>query len=333
MKFVTASILRTLDVIKRTAVRGVTIVLTFSGVIARADGNMGEPVWNAFAGRETLTVGLVKERLSAGERVWFRVAKERRTIASGTLRSEKDGHVNVPVQLPEMKPGVALPLEVEIRAGSDQGRILHNGTLWAFAEQPFDVERKLSRRLLLYDPEGHTEKAFRSISLACDILNKPDALEGVTNAVIVLGEGVSLEGERGLADLLGLAVARGNRVLLLAPREGQLKPPSAWRLLLAGNAQDVLRASAQKTASYKLNLTDWPLDGRAVQRRFRLMSERDEAVFIVTPDAGCEAIGWDDNVSGGCLRACGLGIVSKWSEVPAARWLLVELVERLANAE
>lgn len=273
--------------------------------------------------------------MSAGERVWFRVTKERRTITSGTARSGPNGRIDLPVQLPGMKPGVALSFDLDLRADSEQGRLLESGVLWAFSEQPFDPEHKLSASLtlLLYDPEGHTEKALRSISLACDTLDKPASLEGVTNAVIVVGEGVSLESERGLLDLLAAAVARGNRVLLLAPRDGQLKPPSAWRVLLAGDAQDVLRKPAASTGSYKLNLKEWPPDGRAVQMRFQLTAERDEAVFTVSPDAGCEAIGWDDAASGGCFRSCGLGIISKWNQTPAARWLLAELVERLANKE
>lgn len=310
-------------------------VLAFAGVISRSEGAPAETGLNAFAGRETLLVVGIKDHLSRGERVWFRVTKERRTIASGTARSGSAGRIDLPVQLPGMKPGVALPFEIELRADSEQGRLMRGGTLWAFSEQPFDPEHKLSasRTVVLYDPEGRTEVALRSISLACDTLDKPASLEGVTNAVIVVGEGVSLESERGLVDLLADAVARGNRVLLLAPRDGQLKPPSAWRVLLAGDAQDVLRVTAASTVPYKLKLKEWPPDGRAVQMRFHLTAERDEAIFTVSPDAGCEAIGWDDVASGGCFRSCGLGIIAKWNQTPAARWLFVELVERLANKE
>ena len=321
--------------IARRAVWQLFVALIFAGILSRSDGAAGDPVWNAFAGRETLVIGGIDGRLPAGERVWFRVAKERRTVASGTVGSRPGGGVEVPVRLPEMKPGVALPFEVELRAGSEQGRVLRSGTLWAFSEQPFDPGRTLTapRALLLYDPDGHTAAALRSISLSCDTLERPASLEGVTNAVIVVGEGVSLESERGLAGLLDSAVTRGNRVLVLAPHDGQFKPPAAWRVLLAGNAQEVLRKPAAVPAPYKLDLSGWPPDGRAAQVRFRLAAERDEAVFTVTPDAGCEAVGWDDAASGGCFRACGLGIVAKWNETPAARWLLVELVERLAKEE
>jgi len=224
---------------------------------------------------------------------------------------------------------------VELRAGSEQGRLLRQGLLWAFSEQPFDPERKLSssRSLLLYDPEGRTDAALRSISLVHESLERPSLLDGVTNALILVGEGVSLTSERGLAERLAAAVVRGNRVLLLAPSEGQLEPPSAWRVLLAGNAQDVLRKQEAKTLTYKLDLNRWPPDGNAIRMRFHLVAERDAAVFDVTPNAGCEAVGWDDAASGGRFLACGLGIISKWSETPAARWLLAEMVEQLAKED
>ena len=309
--------------------------MSFVCILSKSEGNTVSPVWNAFAGQGTLVIRETKDRVPPGESVWFRVAKGTRTMASGSVKSGQDGSLELPVRLPNMKPGVALPFEVELRAGSDKGRLLRGGTLWVFSEQPFDPELKRagSRALLLYDPEGHTGDALRSISITFEHLEKPASLETVTNSVIVVGESVSLESERGLSERLCLAVARGNRVLLLAPRAGQIMLPPAWRILLAGNAQDVLRTAGVKTAPYKLDLNEWPPDGRAVQMSFRLTAERVDPVFTVTPDTGCEAIGWDDVASGGRLRACGLGIVAKWHEAPAARWLLAEMVERLTNEE
>ena len=76
---------------------------------------------------------------------------------------------------------------------------------------------------------------------------------------------------------------------------------------------------------YKLDLTNWPPDGKAAATRFQLSAYRGEAVFNVTPDAGCIALGWDAP-AGGSFRACGLGIIANWNETPAARWLLVEMI-------
>lgn len=314
---------------------GAALLLAAAAAFAGSAAAGPDPVWNTFAGDGTLVVAGLPGPLKEGGRVWFRVSKGSRTIAAGTAQAGRDGRVALPVRLPEMKAGVALPLEAELRAGSEQGQLLRTGTLWAFSEQPLAAagEPQTLRPLLLYDPDGRTEAAFRSIGLSCETLARADALEGQTRAVLVVGEGVSLAGERGLAELLAAAVARGNRVLLLAPADGQLTPPAAWRTLRAGCAQDVLREPARAAAAYKLDLSAWPPDGRAAHKRFHLEASRGEAVFAVTEDAGCEAVGWDDAASGGRFRACGLGIVKKWQETPAARWLLVELVKRLANEE
>jgi hypothetical protein len=304
------------------------------GCVVLANLHAAEPVWNAFAGRESLLVrGL--PAMAAGESVWFSVARDHRTIDSGTAKAAANGMLTLPVRLPEMKPGVALALEVTLRRGGDQGRTLRAGTLWAFADRPFDPghDPVAPRRLLLYDPEEKTATAFRSIDLPFDPVARLDDLATRTNAVIVVAEGLSLDAERGLWQVLTDAVSRGNPVLLLAPRDGQLSLPVAWRKLVAGGTRDVWRSNAVGGQPYKLDLATWPPDGRAVQVRFRLAGFRDEAVFTVSPDAGAEAVGWDDAASGGRFRACGLGVIAKWDETPAARWLLVEMLNQISKGE
>ena len=286
-----------------------------------------EAVVNAFAGRETLVVRQSPDS-PPGEEVWFRVARNHRILASGTVRAGDGGLVKLPVALPEIKPGVALPLEVTLRAGSEKGRPLPGGgTLWALAEQPLPPGRNPAapREIRLYDPADRTAAAFRSINLPFETTTRLDALATMTNTTLVVGEGVSLEAERGLWETLMTAVARGNRVLLLAPAEGRLPPPDAWTQLTAGPADKLLRAPPRGGAAYKLDLQAWPPAG-AVRTRFRLAGSRDQAVFDAGPDAGCEAVRWTDAASGGSFTACGLGIIASWETAPAARWLLVELL-------
>lgn len=287
-----------------------------------------EPFGNAFAGRETVVVRDIPG-LNRDEAVWFRVARDHRTLASGTVRVGDGGSVTLPVALPEMKPGVALPLEVTLRAGSEQGRPLRgDGTLWALSEQPLTPGRNPAapREIWLYDPDGKTDAAFRTIALPFSTATRLEPLAAVTNATLVVGEGLSLDAEHDLWETLMTAVARGNRVLLLAPVEGRLRPPDTWTQLTAGPADKLLRAPPRGGAVYKLDLTRWPPEG-AAPVRFRLAGVRDQAVFDVDPAAGCEAVKWIDAASGGSFTACGLGIVACWETAPAARWLLVEMLE------
>ena len=300
----------------------IILFMVFFTLVATA----AEPAWNAFGGQENLRVRGVAG-VVAGADVWFSVAKDHRRISSGTIKAEADG-LKLPVRIPEMKPGVALALELTLRAGSEQGPVLRSGPLWAFAERPLEANHNPAapRSILLYDPEGTTEPALRGIELPFETITKLDVLSDRTNAVIVVGEGVSLDGERGLWQTLMDAVAHGNHVLLLAPKDGQLHLPPAWENLMVGDAQKVLRHGTVAKLPYKLDLTNWPPDGKAAATRFQLAAFRDEAVFNVTPDAGTVAMGFD-TATGGRFRACGLGIIAKWNETPAARWLLVEMLE------
>lgn len=286
-----------------------------------------DAVVNALAGRDALVVRQ-SPGSPPGEEVWFRVARNHRILASGTVRAGDGGLVTLPVTLPEIKPGVALPLEITLRAGSEQGRTLHSGgTLWALAEQPLPPGRNPAapREIRLYDPADQTAAAFRSINLPFETATRLDALATMTNTTLVVGEGVSLEAERGLWETLMAAVTHGNRVLLLAPADGRLRLPADWMLLMAGPADKLLRAPPRGGAAYKLDLQAWPPAG-AVRIRFRLAGVRDQAVFDAGPDAGCEAVRWTDAASGGSFTACGLGIIASWDTAPAARWLLVELL-------
>ena len=304
------------------------VILALAFTVLASGAPASDPVWNAFAGRENLQLRGITG-ITKGEDVWFIVTKEQRTISSGTVKAEADAILTVPVSIPAMKPGVSLALDLTLRNGSDRGRILRNGTLWAFAERPFEPQRNPAapRTILLFDPEGKTEPALRAIEMQFELLTRLDKLTGRTNAVIIVGEGVSLGSERGLWQALSAAVAQGNHVLLLAPKDGQLRPPSTWGHLVSGNAQDVLRRGTVSRLPYKMDLDAWPPDGKSVLKRFQMTGVRDEAVFNVTSETGNDAIGWDDAISGGRFRACGLAIIGKWNETPAARWLLTEMLE------
>ena len=290
--------------------------------------------WAAFAESDTVCIAKNKDELPASGQVWFRLSKEQRTLASGTVRLEKGG-LALPVRVPEIKPGIALPFELVVRADSETGRTLKNGTLWVFSKQPFEPEHNLAqpRSLVLYDPKGQTEQAFQSIRLPHETIDKISQIEGITNAIIVTGEGLSLEGERGLFESLSAAVVRGNRILVLAPADGQMALPAAWRILRAGPAEEVFCLSAAYAAASPFDCAVRGSTALAAQKRFCLAAQRDAPVFTVTADAGCEAIGWDDAVSGGCFCACGLSLVAEWSQTPVARWLLVGMVERLVKEE
>jgi hypothetical protein len=287
---------------------------------------------NVFAGRDERVVVKGLEGLPAGEmQVSYSISKESRTIARGTARVESDGSVALSVRLPELKPGVAMRFDLELRAGSDQGQRVKQGTLWTFSELPLVTGYKPTgeRQLMLYDPAGDTEKAFQSIGLAYESANRLEAVADATNAVIIVGEGVSLEKERALGDVMTAAVMRGNRVLLLAPTEGVIRPPAGapWRLV-AGAASAVL-GGARKAGAPSLDLGAFPPAKPLNRAFFRFNSETEGTTVTVSPDSGEQAVGWDYVQRPGRFRACGLGVVENWDKTPAMRWFLIDMVEEL----
>jgi len=289
--------------------------------------------YTIFAGREERVVIKDGEGLPAGDsRVWYSINKDSRTITRGTARVESDGSVALSVSLPELKPGVAMRFDLEIRAGSDQGPRVKGATLWALSEKPRVSGFKPAgeRQLLLYDPAGNTEKAFQSIGLACESAGRLETLVDATNAVIVVGEGVSLESERALGDVLIAAVLRGNRVLLLAPTDGVVKPPEGGpRRLLAGAAVAVL-GGERKAGSPTLDFGLYSPTNSLNKAFFRLGSDESGGTTItVNLESGEQSVGWDYVQKTGRFRACGLGLVEQWDKKPSMRWFLMEMIEEL----
>lgn len=313
--------------------RMVLVLLVFFMILQVSAGPGSAPAeCNLFAGRDERVVVKGLEGLPSGEtQVSYSISKETRTITRGTARVASDNSVALSVRLPELKPGVAMRFDLELRAGSDQGRRVKEGTLWAFSEQPLAPGYKPTgeRQLMLYDPAGDTEKAFQSIGLVYTSAGRLEALAEATNAVIVVGEGVSLEKERALGDVMTAAVVRGNRVLLLAPAEGVIRPPAGapWRLV-AGAAAAVL-GGARKAGAPSLDLEAYPPDKPLNKVFFRFNSETEGTTVTVSPDSGEQAVGWDYVQRPGRFRACGLGVVENWDKTPAMRWFLIEMVEEL----
>lgn len=271
--------------------------------------------------------------LAADATVWFRVAKAGRTLASGSVAAFAGEPLRIPVALPDLKPGVAMPLELTLRRGGDAGESLFEGRLWAFSRQPVGPghDPVAPRTLHLYDPEGRTDAALREVGLPFERVARLEALGALRDAVIVVGEGLSLDEERGLTDALAEAVGRGNDALLLAPREGTLALPSAWTRLVAGTIRDVFPAPKQGAGGQGADSAAFVRPDPAERTGFRLSGLRDEAVFGVADRAGVEAVGWETVGSEGRFRACGARLVARWETSPAARWLLVELLEHFSK--
>jgi hypothetical protein len=311
-----------------TALKFRRALLAF-GLAAAALGAAPAPTF--FAGRESLLLQEIPG-IAAGQQVWFSVARAGRTLASGSVTGADDGHVVLPVALPEMKPGVALALDLTLRLGSDQGApILANTPAWLFSEYPYPEGHNpvAPRQIHLYDPAETTAAAFESIRLPFKTISHLHAFEELSHVPIVIAEGLDLSAERGLWEALTSAAARGCDLLLLAPSAGTLAPPPGWDYLAAGTTQRILRRTPGKERRYRLDLDACP--ARAPHgTRFQFDASEGVAVLATASREGAEAVVWELPAPGGRLRLCGNAIVSRWQATPAARWLLAELLSNFA---
>jgi hypothetical protein len=281
----------------------------------------------AFAEREAIVLPRCAG-LRAGERVWFRLTKESRLLAAGSATADGAAVLRIPVSLPGLKGGLTMRLELTLRQGGEDGEILFEGALWTFAQRPFEGSRNpvAPRALFLWDPGQSTSKAFAAIGIDFEPVASLDAVAELHDALLVIGEGISLADERGLREMLDEAMTRGNDILLLAPEAGTLHP-AAWRRLAAGDLRALFPPPKPAAAETGPDSAALLAAANAGQASFRLCAERDEAVFVVARDAGVSAVGWESATSGARFRACGVPIVAVWDSSPAARWLLVEMLE------
>lgn len=289
------------------------------------------PTPNFFAGRERLLLQEIPD-VAAGQQVWFSIARAGRTLASGSVAATADGHVTLPVALPEMKPGVALALDLYLRLGSDQGApIIANTPVWLFSEYPYPEGHNpvAPRQIHLYDPAGTTAAAFESIRLPFKTISQLRTFEELRHVPIVIAEGLDLSAERGLVETLAAAAARGCDLLLLAPSAGTFAPPPGWDYLAAGTTQRILRRAPGKEQRYRLDLAACPA-GAPHGTRFQLDASEGVAVLATAPREGAEAVVWELPTAGGRLRLCGNAIIARWQATPAARWLLAELLSDFA---
>ncbi len=307
-----------LGLFKRHLFKLMVLGFAMCSAIAR---NVTAPA-NVFAGRQAVILRDVPN-LSQGEKLSFRVAKDHRTLASGTVAVGEDGEVSLPVALPGMKSGVAMKLELSLaKETGGASESLASGTVWAFAEQPFagDENPAVMKKIYLYDPEDKTAEAFESIKLRVDRVGDVNALESVTNALIIFHEGFSLESVRGVDEVLVGLVRRGNSVLLLAPSEGNVPLWNELEECWYGTAKGLHRQTKIEGTDYDLDLSSMPAS------HFRLVGIRDEAVVQVDAGNGYEAAILRDLKNDGKIIFCGLSLISNWEKTPAARWLLAEIL-------
>ena len=290
--------------------------LTFLILLALNARAADEPL-NLFADAHEITVQTAPT-FQEGETISFRVSFAHRTLASGTTRAgggtpgsagvpPAEGVTRLPVALPGMKPGVALPLELTL--SRPDGTQSETRKAWAFSDDPALLPAK---KIVLFDRDEKTADALESLSIPFERGNSSPLATVETNTLILVGEDFS---ERETFNAILGAAERGADVLVLAPgRDTPLAVPKTIRHLRLGSAQEILR---NPKAVYELALPE----GGGLW-----LDAQDGAILLRADEhAALQAAQWNFT-NGGRVRVCGASLIANWETTPAARWLLAEML-------
>jgi len=164
------------------------------------------------------------------------------------------------------------------------------------------------------------------------LVGTTSALSRVTQGMVVVGEGVSIEDRRGLPETLLRLAAGGVSVLCLAPADGDFPFPGGGddeeqpRRVMLGNCEVI------RELDKRLDSDAWAPEGRVAATGLELSTSKRGVLLSVGPSP--RAWPWLEVIypQGGRLIVCGFGIVEQWDAGPTPRWLLLRILERLSES-
>jgi hypothetical protein len=289
----------------------------------------------------TRNVTVKSERALVGRLAWG-LSLGGRTVARGerAMRAEpgKAATVALALTAPPVKDGVILAGRLTVAVsveGESRPQAEVEQALVFFPRDPFAgrAEWLNGLKLAVYDPARSTTEAFEKAAIPFEPVREPAALDSLTEGTIVIGESVAWDEERGLAEAVLQAAARGRPVLCLAPAPGRLvlpglgDPPLAAPRRLSWRRNDVI-ADFDK----RLDSRAWPPNGQVVARSLATRAEGNELVALVAD--GSAAWPWFEAefaAGQGRLIVCGFGIVAHWEDGPTPTFLLAKILERLSQ--
>lgn len=292
---------------------------------------------NYFSGQDyVFNYGIVSDTDFNGHIAW-RISAEERTIIRGEnsihIQRGSHNHVEIKVPLPPVKSGVIRPVDIDVTLfmNQSQAAIGHSSRrIWLFPKNPFKGRQSAFKRLNLhlFDPLKETARIFQSNEIPFQPVMRLSDLNKLRKALLIVGEGLSLQQFRGLADLLKETASAGNKVVCLALANGQLP--------VTNNDQDTILYSTMifrgrevvKLLDKRLDAAFWPPDGRVINSRIRIEGQRGRiSGRVVQQDQGWPWVEFDFIEPKGKLLLCGFAIVGKWDAAPTPRYLLNSLLQ------
>ena len=268
-------------------------------------------------------------------------------VSGGVLaRGEKVVALNVDravevvwdVDLPEVKPGLIVPatlrLAVYPQDGSAKFEPVEEQVALSICSPDATALRGewlKSLDIVLFDPAQRTADLFERNRIPCRVADDPQCA-GLTKGLILYGEGIDPARLDAVWSAAIEAASTGRRVLVLAspgatvPIEGLLASSTDSLRSVSLKRNDIIRELDKR-----LDMIAWPKPGRLVASSLH-WTVRGEQPRVEFRD---DAEGWSwlhvRHRSGGRLIWLGYGLTESWEATPTARYLLLKVLEELAN--
>jgi hypothetical protein len=187
-------------------------------------------------------------------------------------------------------------------------------------------------RIVVFDPEGMTSEALKSLGVPHERTTNPDALQALHPGFLLIAEGLSFRDYRALPGLLLQAATSGIPTLCLAPIGGEmelpiLRPDPTRRIRVEfgdRSVADVLDKHSGTNA--------WGELGVPFSSSFHLVGTASALVAEVRKDSeGWAWIAIRGEPPQASMVVCGFGLVENWERTPAARRLLLVVMEHTAG--
>lgn len=257
--------------------------------------------------------------------------------------------VNLEFPMPPLKPGVVLPLSLQVSAVLDGQTHQQTLSLNAYSAEAFSRRDEMFERLRiqLFDPEGETAELFDEHNIPYTRLINLAAIDLVVSETLVVGEGVSLRDYRTLGQSLAGCAQRGGQVLCLAPREDDF-PLVLQRIGSSENLPRITldRSSVVRAFDKRFDVDQWGGEPATTAGFIPTASESDLAFNMSQDRQGWPWVSLEYNQAGiksikkspsiekpGRLILCGFGILSRWEDSPVPRYLLAHLFDEFAGPE
>ena len=251
-----------------------------------------------FGGRQQIFHIEVSSEDAIAGRVGWSYQVESRVLRRAEVAVKLDAGavqvIEVALDVAEVKPGVivesALQASLFVKGHADALATFEK-PIRVFSTDPFMGRTKWLNDLniQLFDPEESTADVFDQAKVSVSVVHSVDALSGIEDGMLVVGEGVSLFDYRGLSkEMINLA-ARGVPVLCLAPSEGEMTLPGVGSSELPMPRGMLFRSNDMITELDKrLDAAVWPPGGRIKAGMFALRGARGPVTGVLGDESG----GW-----------------------------------------